>query len=91
MFTLGSDTVFQRLAALQSVPEFTGLARHPRVLRLVHHQRKACSRLVYLQDMKVKCASLHILSSTQVQFERWVYHCVCSLPCLIKLHVHIEE
>ncbi|XP_021929431.1 transcription termination factor 5, mitochondrial [Zootermopsis nevadensis] len=70
VFTLGSDTVFQRLGALQSVPEFTGLARHPRVLRLVHHQRKACSRLGYLQDMKVKCASLHILSSTQVQFER---------------------
>ncbi|PNF22607.1 hypothetical protein B7P43_G10864 [Cryptotermes secundus] len=72
LFTLGSDTVFQRLTVLQSVPEFSGLAKNPRVLRLVHYQRKAYSRLSFLQQLKMKCASLHILSSPQAHFDRYV-------------------
>lgn len=72
VFTLGSDTVFRRLAALQSVPEFSGLAKNPRVLRLVHYQRKAYCRVNYLQELKVRCASLHLLSSPQAYFDRYV-------------------
>ncbi|XP_069687650.1 transcription termination factor 5, mitochondrial isoform X2 [Periplaneta americana] len=72
LFTLSSETVLNRVTALQLVPEFIGLAKNPRVLKLVYHQRKASSRLSYLQDLKIKCVSLHILSSTQAHFERYV-------------------
>lgn len=70
IFTLSSDTVYERLHDLDKIPEFKVLKSHPRILRLVHFQKKVVSRLNYLQDMRVKCASLHILSSTRDQFEK---------------------
>ncbi|PSN47741.1 Transcription termination factor 5 [Blattella germanica] len=72
IFTLSSETVKERLKALKSVPEFIGLIKHPRVLRLVHHQRKARSRLNYLQEIHFKCASLHLLQSSQKVFDKYV-------------------
>ncbi|XP_026466499.1 transcription termination factor 5, mitochondrial-like isoform X2 [Ctenocephalides felis] len=71
IYTLGSDTVHERLQDLVSIPEFKVLASHPRIVRLIHYQKKALSRLSYLQEMKVKCASLHVLSSTRNEFEKY--------------------
>lgn len=61
ILTLGHETVFERLMELKKVKEFNVLCGHPRVLRLIHYQNKAKTRLEYLKQMKVKCASLHIL------------------------------
>lgn len=61
ILTLGPDTVFERLMHLKKVKEFTVLCGHPRILRLIHYQNKAKTRLEYLKQMKVKCASLHVL------------------------------
>lgn len=61
ILTLGPETVFERLTQLKRVKEFNVLCSHPRILRLIHYQNKAKTRLEYLKQMKVKCASLHIL------------------------------
>nr|CAD7431291.1 unnamed protein product [Timema monikensis] len=70
IFTLSSDSVNTRLKELSSIPAFNALQTHPRVLRLVHYQQKARARLDYLQDIRVKCASLHILCSSQKKFQK---------------------
>lgn len=72
VLTLGPDTIMERLMDLKKVDEFSVLCNHPRVLRLVHYQNKAMTRLNYLQQLKVKCASLHILSASSDTFEKWV-------------------
>nr|CAD7595954.1 unnamed protein product [Timema genevievae] len=71
IFTLSSDSVNTRLKELSSIPAFNALQTHPRVLRLVHYQQKARSRLDYLRDIRVKCASLHILCSSQKKFQKY--------------------
>jgi hypothetical protein len=71
VLTLGPDTVLERLMDLKKTDEFNVLCNHPRVLRLVHYQNKALSRLNYLQQLKVKCASLHILSASSDTFEKY--------------------
>lgn len=71
VLTLGPQTVENRLIDLKSLKEFDGLLDHPRVLKLVMYQIKAKARLEYLQQLKFKCASLHILSSDNVTFERY--------------------
>lgn len=62
ILTLGPDTVLERLKEINDVAEFQALITNPRILRLVHYQSKARLRLEYLQHLKVRCASLHILS-----------------------------
>ncbi|XP_030563815.1 transcription termination factor 5, mitochondrial [Drosophila novamexicana] len=62
VLTLGPDTVLERLRDLNEIEEFQVLGSNPRVLRLVHYQNKARLRLDYLNQLKVRCASLHILS-----------------------------
>jgi hypothetical protein len=71
ILTLGPETVHERLVQLQKVKEFHVLCGHPRVLRLIHYQNKAKTRLEYLKQMKVKCASLHVLSATSETFEKY--------------------
>nr|CAD7264166.1 unnamed protein product [Timema shepardi] len=71
IFTLSSDSVNTRLKELSSIPAFNALQTHPRVLRLVHYQQKARARLDYLRDIRVKCASLHILCSSQKKFQKY--------------------
>lgn len=70
VFTLSANTVYERLAEMRKVKEFSVLANHPRVLRLVHYNSKARARLEYLRKMKVHCVSLHILSSCSDYFEK---------------------
>lgn len=62
VLTLGPNTVLERLQELNDIEEFEALTTNPRVLRLVYYQSKARQRLDYLQHLKVRCASLHILS-----------------------------
>ncbi|KAL5273809.1 hypothetical protein ACFFRR_000517 [Megaselia abdita] len=71
LLTLGPDTVLERLKDLNNVDEFQALITNPRVLRLVHYQSKARLRLDYLQHLKVRCASLHILSCSANAFAKF--------------------
>lgn len=70
IFTLSPNTVQERLRDLKKVEEFDVLLNHPRILRLVHYQMKARARLEYLKQLKVKCVSLHVLSSSSETFEK---------------------
>lgn len=72
ILTLGSDTVLERLKDLHTIEEFKVLGTNPRVLRLVHYQNKARLRLEYLNQLKVRCASLHILSGGSENFAKYV-------------------
>ncbi|XP_063231886.1 transcription termination factor 5, mitochondrial [Bacillus rossius redtenbacheri] len=69
VFTLGSESVRARLEQIRTQPGLSGLQGHPRVLRLVQYIRKARKRLDTLQDLRVRCASLHVLCGTQARFE----------------------
>ncbi|XP_013110499.2 transcription termination factor 5, mitochondrial [Stomoxys calcitrans] len=71
ILTLGPDTVLERLKDLNEVEEFKVLSTNPRVLRLVHYQNKARLRLDYLNQLKVRCASLHILSCGSEAFAKF--------------------
>uniref|UniRef100_A0A1B0BFD1 Uncharacterized protein n=1 Tax=Glossina palpalis gambiensis TaxID=67801 RepID=A0A1B0BFD1_9MUSC len=71
VLTLGPDTVLERLKDLNEVEEFQVLNCNPRVLRLVHYQNKARLRLEYLNQLKVRCVSLHILSCSSDTFARF--------------------
>lgn len=72
VLTLGPDTVLERLKDLNEIEEFQVLSSNPRVLRLVHYQNKARLRLDYLNQLKVRCASLHILSCGSQAFAKLV-------------------
>lgn len=71
VLTLSPITIEERLVELKEVKEFNVLVSHPRILRLVHYHNKAVTRLEYLKQLKVKCASLHILSSHSDAFEKY--------------------
>ncbi|KAI8045147.1 transcription termination factor 5, mitochondrial [Drosophila gunungcola] len=71
VLTLGPDTVLERLRDLQDIEEFQVLGTNPRVLRLVHYQNKARLRLDYLNQLRVRCASLHILSCGSEAFAKF--------------------
>ncbi|EDW68427.1 transcription termination factor 5, mitochondrial [Drosophila virilis] len=71
VLTLGPDTVLERLRDLNEIEEFQVLGSNPRVLRLVHYQNKARLRLDYLNQLKVRCASLHILSCGSETFAKF--------------------
>lgn len=70
VLTLGPDTVLERLRDLNEIEQFKVLVSNPRVLRLVHYQNKARLRLDYLNQLKVRCASLHILSCGSEAFAK---------------------
>lgn len=71
ILSLGADTVRERLVELTKVKEFHALMSNPRILRLIHFQTKAKTRLEYLKQLKLKCASLHVLSSSADSFEKY--------------------
>ncbi|XP_070852905.1 transcription termination factor 5, mitochondrial [Drosophila suzukii] len=71
VLTLGPETVLERLRDLQEIEEFQVLGTNPRVLRLVHYQNKARLRLDYLNQLRVRCASLHILSCGSEAFAKF--------------------
>uniref|UniRef100_A0A1B0A634 Uncharacterized protein n=1 Tax=Glossina pallidipes TaxID=7398 RepID=A0A1B0A634_GLOPL len=71
VLTLGPDTVLERLKDLNEVEEFQVLNCNPRVSRLVHYQNKARLCLEYLNQLKVRCVSLHLLSCSSDTFARY--------------------
>lgn len=70
IFTMASRSILNRLHELKEIPEFNVLSKNKRILKLVNHQHKAKQRLEYLQKIKMRNASLHILSSTDADFEK---------------------
>lgn len=71
LLTLSPDTILERLNDLQDIEEFQVLKTNPRILRLVHYQNKARLRLDYLNQLKVRCASLHVLSCSSDAFVKF--------------------
>ncbi|XP_055903287.1 transcription termination factor 5, mitochondrial [Eupeodes corollae] len=71
ILTLSPDTVLDRLKDLHDIEEFQVLRTNPRILRLVHYQNKARMRLDYLNQLKVRCASLHVLSCSSDAFVKF--------------------
>ena len=71
LLTLSPNTILDRLMQLKKIKEFDVLITHPRVLRLVHYFNKAKIRLEYLQQIKLKCISLNVLSSSSLAFEKY--------------------
>lgn len=71
IFTLSSDTVKERLDELSQISEFNVLISNPRILRLIHFQVKAKTRLDYLKQLKLKCVSLHVLTGPSDTFEKF--------------------
>lgn len=71
VLTLSSDTVRERLNELSNIDEFKVLISNPRVLRLIHFQTKAKTRLEYLKQLKLNCMSLHVLTGPSDIFEKY--------------------
>ncbi|XP_034112334.1 transcription termination factor 5, mitochondrial [Drosophila albomicans] len=71
VLTLGPDTVLERLRDINQIEQFEVLGSNPRIMRLVHYQNKARLRLDYLNQLKVRCASLHILSCGSDAFAKF--------------------
>lgn len=63
VYHLSPKTVQARLDALKSTPEFEVLMNNNRVLHLIVHLHRAKSRLAFLRDVKMKCASLLVLGA----------------------------
>lgn len=73
VLTLSSDTVYNRLFELSKEKDFQAHFTNPRFLRLIHYNTKVKARMEYLKSLKVRCFSIHLLSSTSEQFERFAY------------------
>lgn len=71
ILTLSPDTVLERLKDIKRIKEFDSLFSNPRVLKLVHYQKKAKARLMALQKLKYQNASLHVLSADGATFENY--------------------
>ncbi|XP_065093439.1 transcription termination factor 5, mitochondrial [Ochlerotatus camptorhynchus] len=72
ILTLSPNTVLARLEQLKKTKEFEVLSKHPRITKLIAYQTKAAIRLDFLQQLKVRCASLNVLSSHSQSFEKYV-------------------
>ncbi|XP_053691382.1 transcription termination factor 5, mitochondrial [Sabethes cyaneus] len=72
ILTLSPETVRARLKELQKHHEFKVLLSNPRIVKLIAYQTKATIRLEFLRQMKVRCASLNVLSGHSKNFERYV-------------------
>lgn len=75
IFHLSPNTVKERLEDIQSVPEFRIHLSNPKILQLIIHHNRAKSRLNFLHQVKLKCASLYLLSKYFLVF----FFLICSL------------
>lgn len=73
ILTLSSETVYSRLCELHKIKEFSVMFNNPRILRLIHYQTKAKTRLEYLKQLKMRCFSLNLLSGPTETFEKYAY------------------
>ncbi|XP_028158384.1 transcription termination factor 5, mitochondrial-like [Ostrinia furnacalis] len=69
IYTLGPDTVRERLEKAKKIPEFKTFFNHPRFLKMIHYKNTALKRLTNLYGNNKKCLSLNILSGSSAHFE----------------------
>ncbi|XP_050426159.1 transcription termination factor 5, mitochondrial-like [Adelges cooleyi] len=69
IYTLGSNSVYERLCILKKTPELETLMSNPQVARLLFYMKKVNLRLKYLQNKN--CVSLNLLSSNNRSFNRF--------------------
>ncbi|XP_053602038.1 transcription termination factor 5, mitochondrial-like [Plodia interpunctella] len=69
IYTLGPNTVRERLEHAKAIPEFSTFYNHPRFLKMIHYNNTAMERLRHLYSNNKKCLSLNILSGSSAHFE----------------------
>ncbi|KAJ8974861.1 hypothetical protein NQ317_001959 [Molorchus minor] len=73
VFCMSPETVRLRLEEINRILDLRVLLKHPRILSLVVHHNRARSRLSFLQQLQIKCASLAILRSDSKEcFDEYV-------------------
>ena len=72
VLTLSPATVYERIEELKKVEQFNVLFKDLGILKLITHQNRAKARLEFLNQNKIKCASLNILSNSTEIFRKYV-------------------
>lgn len=69
IYTLGPNTVRERLEKAKQIPEFNTFFTHPRFLKMIHYKNTAMKRMMHLYSNNKKCLSLNILSGSAAHYE----------------------
>ncbi|XP_013194983.2 transcription termination factor 5, mitochondrial [Amyelois transitella] len=69
IYTLGPNTIRERIEYAKTIPEFITFYHHPRFLKMIHYKKTAIERLQHLYGNNKKCVSLNILSGSAAHFE----------------------
>jgi len=72
IFQVSPETVKARLEEIQGVPELKVLINNPHILKLIIHHNEARSRLSFLQEVKLKCATTSILGTNRESFNLYL-------------------
>lgn len=70
IYTLGSNTVYERLCKLKETPELASFINNPQVARLIYYDKKVNKRLKYLKSKN--CISLNLLVTNDSSFKRFL-------------------
>lgn len=70
IYTLGSNTVYERLCKLKETPELASFINNPQVARLIYYDKKVSNRLKYL--INKNCISLNLLVTNDSSFNRFL-------------------
>lgn len=63
IFYLSPETVKLRLQEIESVPELRALLFNKNILKLILHHNRARTRLSFLQQLELRCASVYVLGT----------------------------
>ncbi|XP_026323934.1 transcription termination factor 5, mitochondrial isoform X1 [Hyposmocoma kahamanoa] len=69
IYTLGPNTIRERLENAKTIPEFNAFFNHPRFLKMIYFNKTAMKRLMTLYNNNKKCLSLNILSGSSSRYE----------------------
>ncbi|XP_022183216.1 transcription termination factor 5, mitochondrial isoform X1 [Myzus persicae] len=69
IYTLGSNTIYERLCKLKETPELASFINNPQVARLIYYYTKVNTRLTYLKSKN--CVSLNLLVTNNFSFNRF--------------------
>ncbi|XP_075978696.1 transcription termination factor 5, mitochondrial-like [Anticarsia gemmatalis] len=69
IYTLGPETIKERLENAKSTPEFSMFYNHPRFLKMIHYNKTALKRLSQSYEKNKKCLSLNILSGSSAHYD----------------------
>ncbi|CAH1176044.1 unnamed protein product [Phaedon cochleariae] len=73
IFHMSPETVKLRLQEIEKSPDLKVLFSHPRILKLIVHHNRTKSRLSFLQQLQLRCATLSILKTDQNdEFEEYI-------------------